>query len=56
MAGDVEGVSTEGLRFPLRDEPLPVGPARGLSNELLDRAASVSSRRGRLLVVHSRHA
>ena len=26
------GITTEGLRYPLRDEPLVVGPARGLSN------------------------
>ena len=30
----VEGVTTEGLRFALVDESLPVGPSRGLSNEL----------------------
>lgn len=55
VAGDVEGVTTQGLRFPLHDEALPVGPARGLSNELIDTRASVRSRRGRLLVVHTRH-
>jgi thiamine pyrophosphokinase len=49
------GVSTEGLRFPLRDEALPVGPSRGLSNELLGPQARVTSRRGRLLVVHTAH-
>jgi thiamine pyrophosphokinase len=48
-----EGVSTEGLRFPLRDEALPVGPSRGLSNELLGAQARVTSRRGRLLIVHT---
>lgn len=51
--GDVEGVSTEGLRFPLHDEPLRVGPSRGLSNELLVSSARVSCRRGRLLLVHT---
>jgi thiamine pyrophosphokinase len=54
IGGDVGGVVTEGLRFPLRDEALPVGPSRGLSNELDGSTASITSRRGRLLVVHSR--
>ena len=49
----VEGVITHGLRFPLRGEALPLGPSRGLSNELLGARASVSSRRGCLLVVHT---
>ena len=49
----VEGVTTEGLRFPLHDEPLRPGPARGLSNELLTGNAVVHTRRGRLLVIHT---
>jgi thiamine pyrophosphokinase len=53
LGGTVEGVRTEGLRFPLHDESLPVGPSRGLSNELVGRRASVATRRGRLLVVHT---
>ena len=54
--GDALGVVTEGLRYPLRDEPLPMGPSRGLSNELLGPAASVRCRSGRLLVIHTRRA
>ena len=55
MAADtvVEGVRTDGLRYPLHDEPLRPGPARGLSNELLGAEARVSVRRGRLLVIHT---
>jgi thiamine pyrophosphokinase len=48
-----EGVTTRGLRFALRDETLPLGPSRGLSNELLEGWARVTSRRGRLLVIHT---
>ncbi|MDQ3871261.1 MAG: thiamine diphosphokinase [Chloroflexota bacterium] len=54
--GDVEGVTTEALRYPLIDEPLTVGPSRGLSNELTTAKATVRLRRGRLLVVHTRRA
>jgi thiamine pyrophosphokinase len=49
----VEGVTTDGLAYPLRDEPLPAGPARGLSNVRSDAAAGVTVRRGLLLVVES---
>jgi thiamine pyrophosphokinase len=55
--GDVvEGVTTSGLRFALADQTLPLGPSLGLSNELLGRHARVTSRRGRLLVIHSRRS
>ena len=49
-------MNTHGLRFPLADETLPLGPSRGLSNELLDATAQVTSRRGRLLVIHTRRS
>ncbi len=52
----VEGVATVGLRFPLVDEALPIGPSRGLSNELIGRRASVTTSRGRLLVIHTSRA
>ncbi|HKZ90588.1 MAG TPA: thiamine diphosphokinase [Candidatus Limnocylindrales bacterium] len=47
------GVTTTGLRFPLQGEGLPLGPSRGLSNELLGARAGVSTQRGCLLVVHT---
>ncbi len=49
----VEGVTTTGLRFSLTDKTLPLGPSRGLSNELDASAARVTTRRGRLLVIHT---
>jgi thiamine pyrophosphokinase len=54
--GDVAGVTTEGLRYPLRDEPLLIGPSRGLSNELTGRRGRVSLRSGRVLVIHTRRS
>ncbi len=53
MGEDVLGVTTEGLRYPLHDEPLPAGPARGLSNVRLSQIARITVRSGRLLVVES---
>ena len=49
----VEGVTTHGLAYPLVDEPLPPGPARGLSNVRTAGDAAVVVRRGMLLVVES---
>lgn len=48
--GDAEGVTTDGLRFPLHDEALRFGRARGLSNEVASLPASVTVRKGALLV------
>jgi len=53
LAGDVTGVTTLGLRYPLDDEPLTVGPARGLSNVRTSPTASVTVRDGRLLIVET---
>ena len=48
------GVTTDGLRYPLHDETLPLGPARGLSNVRIAADASVTLRQGRLLVIETR--
>jgi thiamine pyrophosphokinase len=47
------GVTTDGLAYPLRDEPLRFGPARGLSNVRSGPLARVSLRSGRLLIVET---
>jgi thiamine pyrophosphokinase len=51
FGGDATGVTTHGLRYPLRDEPLLSGPARGLSNVREAPDAAVTLRAGRLLVI-----
>ena len=51
---DAVGVTTDGLAYPLRDEPLRAGPARGLSNVRTGPEARVSLRAGRLLIVETR--
>ncbi len=50
----VEGVRTDGLRWPLSDETLYPNKTRGISNELLGEQATVHIRSGLLLVVHRR--
>jgi thiamine pyrophosphokinase len=54
FGADAGGVTTDDLAWPLRDEPLRFGPARGLSNVRSGPLARVSLRSGRLLVVETR--
>lgn len=54
LGGDAAGVSTCGLRYPLHDEPLFLGRARGVSNVMVVPQAEVSLRRGALLICQTR--
>jgi thiamine pyrophosphokinase len=51
LGADASGVTTGGLRYPLRGEALGVGASRGVSNEVVELPASVALERGTLLVV-----
>jgi thiamine pyrophosphokinase len=53
LGGDVTVAHTEGLEWPLHDEILAFGPARGVSNRLTATIASVAITAGYLLVVHT---
>lgn len=52
LGGDAEGVSTQGLRYPLHDEVLCAGEARGVSNVFSAARAEVILRRGQLICIH----
>lgn len=52
--GPVEGVTTEGLQWPLYAETLYPDKSRGISNVMLTGSASVNFQSGLLLVVHRR--
>ncbi|NNC80276.1 MAG: thiamine diphosphokinase [Acidimicrobiales bacterium] len=52
--GNVQGVTTDGLRWPLRRETLSPFASRGVSNELTQSHASVSVESGVLLVIQPR--
>jgi len=54
LGGDVTGVTAEGLEWPLREETLRFGPARGVSNVLTAEQTRVRARRGMLLCVVTR--
>jgi thiamine pyrophosphokinase len=52
--GPVEGVTTEGLRWPLYSEMLYPDKSRGVSNAMLKDGASIRIQLGLLLIVHRR--
>jgi thiamine pyrophosphokinase len=52
VSGDVGGIHTEGLEYPLHGGTLKFGAARGVSNVLTAAQASVQVERGLLLLVH----
>jgi thiamine pyrophosphokinase len=51
VGGAAHGVTTEHLRYPLRDETLHPGSTRGVSNELVSQHARVTLTNGTLLAV-----
>lgn len=53
LGGDCHGITTSGLAYPLCDESLYVGAARGVSNVMLGCTARITVRSGRLLLVHT---
>ncbi len=53
FGGDATGVRTEGLEYPLREETLSFGPARGVSNVMLGERATVALAGGLLLCVQA---
>lgn len=53
LSGAARGVRTENLYYPLRDETLVFGPARGISNVMQTDTARVWLDEGVLLAVHT---
>ncbi len=53
LNGTVRGISTENLYYPLHNEDLYFGPARGVSNLMTAAQAAIRVREGVLLIVHT---
>lgn len=53
IADEAHGIRTTNLYYPLRDETLRFGPARGVSNVMQTETANVYFTKGVLLVVHT---
>ena len=53
VSGDVSGITTQNLKYPLTNETLHFGPARGMSNVMLGKSAEVTVGDGWVLYVHT---
>lgn len=53
MGGAVSGIVTSGMTYPLKNETLYFGPARGVSNVISDENPRVRLESGLLMVVHT---
>lgn len=53
VGGSVCGIRTTGLYYPLHDETLDFGPARGVSNVIVETGAHITLREGVLLLIHT---
>ncbi len=53
LTGDVTGIQTQGLYYPLHRETLHFGKPRGISNVLTEQQAEVSCESGLLLIIHT---
>ena len=53
LGGYASGITTKGLKYPLKDEELTFIPSRGLSNLLEKPSAHIKVSRGLLLAVHT---
>ncbi len=53
LGGDASGITTEGLKYPFKDEELTFGPARGISNLLEKPSARIKLSEGLLLAIHT---
>jgi len=55
LGGPAGGITTEGLAYPLRDETLAFGPARGVSNIFESERVKVTVHKGLLWCFHESH-
>jgi len=53
LGGDASGITTKGLKYPLKEQELTFGPARGISNLLVRPSAHIKLSQGLLLAVHT---
>lgn len=53
FGGDVLGITTHGLQYPLQSEPLPFATSRGISNVMQAEQATIQIEMGKLLLIHT---
>ena len=53
FAGDVQGVTTSGLEYPLKDSTLKIGTSLGVSNKMTQAQCCITVKKGTALVIRS---
>jgi len=56
MEGCTKGITTQGLKYPLKGETLCPSRSRGISNVMLETEAVIEVRTGALLCIHTRQS
>lgn len=54
FGGDACGVTVSGVRWPLHEADLPLGPSLSISNRMVEQQAEITVQNGMLLVIHIR--
>ena len=54
FAGEVEGLTLKGMKYPLKDYNYPCFSSLGISNEIVEEEAVISFKKGVLMVVESK--
>ena len=53
FSGDVQGVTTKGLEYPLSDSTLKMGTSLGVSNKMTEKECCITIKKGAALVIRS---
>ena len=53
FSGDVQGVTTKGLEYPLLDSTLKMGTSLGVSNKMTENECCITIKKGAALVIRS---
>ena len=53
ISGNASGITTKGLFYPIVNDALSAGSARGIRNRMTSKHAEITVRKGSLLVIHS---
>lgn len=54
LTSRVEGITLKGFKYPLTNYSMPIGLSLGISNEIIEKVASIEIRKGVLIVIESK--
>lgn len=54
LTTEVTGITIKGMKYPLKDYTLSIGNSLGVSNEQIDKTATIEIKQGILIIIKSR--